>query len=205
MQMQAENLRVYSLAYASWQDPYYLHAAQEVRRYLKTFLTSPEGGFYASQDADLIDGQDSASYFALDDGQRRKLGIPRIDTHMYSRENGWAITGLATLYAATGDDEALVDAVRAARWVLANRSLPGGGFLHGANDAAGPYLGDNISMARALLTLYSVTVVRQWLSRTEATLSFIGVNFRDPPASCSPTSTASPQESQSPQPRPHHH
>src|SRR5260370_20424889 len=92
MQMQAENLRVYSLAYARWQDPSYLHAAQEVRRYLKTFLTSPEGGFYTSQDADLIDGQDSASYFALDDGQRRKLGIPRIDTHMYTRENGCAIT-----------------------------------------------------------------------------------------------------------------
>src|SRR5260370_25416533 len=201
MQMQAENLRVYSLAYARWQGPSYLHAAQEIRRYLKTFLTSPEGGFYTSQDADLIDGQDSASYFALDDGQRRKLGIPRIDTHMYSRENGWAITGLATLYAATGDDEALVDAVRAARWVLANRSLPGGGFLHGANDAAGPYLGDNISMARALLTLYSVTVVRQWLSRTEATLSFIGVNFRDPHGAGFLTSKAPPEEIQSLKPR----
>jgi len=74
MQMQAENLRIYSLAYARWQDPTYLHAAREIRRYLKAFLASAEGGFYTSQDADLIDGQDSAGYFALDDAQRRKLG-----------------------------------------------------------------------------------------------------------------------------------
>jgi uncharacterized protein YyaL (SSP411 family) len=56
MQMQAENLRVYSLAYARWHDPRYLHAAQELQRYLREFLTSPEGAFYTSQDADLLGG-----------------------------------------------------------------------------------------------------------------------------------------------------
>src|ERR1700749_2470209 len=63
MQMQAENLRIYSLAYAQWGDPAYLHAAQEIRRYLKTFLTSPEGAFYTSQDADLIEGHNGAENF----------------------------------------------------------------------------------------------------------------------------------------------
>src|SRR5271156_6067430 len=77
MQMQAENLRIYSLAYTWWGDPTYLRAAQEIRRYLKTFLTSPDGAFYTSQDADLIEGRLSAEYFALDDAHRRKRGIPR--------------------------------------------------------------------------------------------------------------------------------
>jgi len=180
MQMQAENLRIYSLAYGYWHDPVHLHAAQEIRRYLKTFLTSPDGGLYTSQDADLVDGQHSADYFALDDAQRRKLGTPRVDTHMYARENGWAIRGLVALYAATGDRDVLEDALHAARWVLANRSIPGGGFYHGANDAAGPYLGDNAAMASALVALYRATADRKWLDEAEVTTTFIDENFSDP-------------------------
>jgi len=180
MQMQAENLRIYSLAYTLWHDPAHLHAAQEIRRYLKTFLTSPEGALYTSQDADLIEGKHSGSYYALDDAQRRRLGIPRIDKNMYSRENGWAIAALATLYAATGDSEAREQALQAMRWVLANRTLPGGGFRHGDKDAAGPYLGDNASMARAFLALYGATAERQWLAQAENAVTFIDSNFRDP-------------------------
>ena len=179
MQMQAENLRIYSLAYAQWQDPKYLHAAQEIRRYLKTFLTSPEGAFYTSQDADLIEGHHSADYFALDDAHRRAQGVPRVDKHIYARENGWAINGLVALYAATGDTSVLDDALRATRWIIANRALPGGGFRHGASDANGPYLADTLAMERAFLSLYGATAERAWLSDAEAAMKFIDANFRD--------------------------
>src|SRR5262249_38516585 len=70
MQMQAENLRIYSLAYAQFGDPAYLHAAQEIRRFLVSFLMSPEGAFYTSQNADLVNGIHSASYFALGAAER---------------------------------------------------------------------------------------------------------------------------------------
>ena len=187
MQMQAENLRIYSLAYAQWHYPQHLHAAQEIRRFLATFLTSPTGAFYASQDADLVEGKHSADYFALNDAERRKLGVPRVDKHIYARENGWAINALATLYMASGDPAPLDEAIRAARWVLANRALPGGGFRHGSSDAsggasgdaAGPYLGDTIAMARAFVTLYEVTGEREWLAHAERALGFIAKNFRD--------------------------
>jgi uncharacterized protein len=183
MQMQAENLRIYSLAYSAWGNPEYLHAAQEIRRYLKTFLTSPQGAFYTSQDADLIDGKHSAEYFALDDAARRKLGIPRVDKHIYARENGWAINALVALYSATGDQKVLDGAEQATHWILANRAIPGGGFRHGAQDAAGPYLGDNIAMARAFISLYAATGDRVWLSNAESTMKFIGRNFKgDRPA-----------------------
>ncbi|HEY6351620.1 MAG TPA: DUF255 domain-containing protein [Candidatus Angelobacter sp.] len=179
MQMQAENLRIYSLAYAWWHDPAYLHAAQEIRRYLKTFLASPDGGFYTSQDADLIEGKHSARYFTLNDAQRRRQGIPRVDQHMYTRENGWAITGLVSLYAATGDGAVLEDALRSTRWVLADRTLVDGGFRHDASDPAGPYLGDTVAMARAFMSLYGATGDRQWLERTKAAMKFIDGNFHD--------------------------
>ena len=171
MQMQAENLRIYSLAYAQWKDPAYLHAAREIQRYLKTFLTSPDGAFYTSQDADLVDGHHSADYFALDDAHRRALGVPRVDTHIYARENGWAIEALVALHAATGDETALHDAERAANWILLHRALPGGGFRHGGTGAqvpsaaSGPYLGDTVAMERAFVALYGATADRQWLAR----------------------------------------
>jgi len=179
MQMQAENLRAYSLGYAQFHDSAYLHAAQEIRRYLKTFLTSPQGGFYTSQDADLQQGHHSGEYFALEDAARRKQGVPRVDKHMYARENGWAINGLVAFYAATGDASALADATKAAQWVLANRALPGGGFRHDAKDVAGPYLGDSIAMARAFVALYGATGDRAWLAHAQAAMKFIVENFRD--------------------------
>jgi hypothetical protein len=161
MQMQAENLRIYALAYAQWGDPEYLHAANEIARYVKTFLTSPEGAFYTSQDADLVEGKHSASYFALDDPARRKLGVPRIDRHEYARENGWMIAALATLYSATGDRQFLDAANRSAQWVLHNRALANGGFRHDAHDVAGPFLGDNAAMARAFLALSCLARARR--------------------------------------------
>jgi uncharacterized protein len=180
MQMQAENLRIYSLAYAAWHDPNYLHAAEEIRRYLGTFLLSSGGAFYTSQDADLTAGKHSAEYFRLNDAQRQKFGIPRVDKHVYARENGWAINGLVTLYVVTGNRATLDESIRATRWILAHRTLPGGGFRHGSADPSGPYLGDTIAMMRAFLALYAATGEREWLAHAQAAAAFILNNFRDP-------------------------
>jgi uncharacterized protein YyaL (SSP411 family) len=177
MNFQAGNLRIYSLAYEEWHDPEYLKAAQDVQRFLTTFLLSPDGAFYTSMDADLIEGKHSAAYFKLDDAGRRKLGVPRIDKHIYSRENGWAIEALAVLYAASGDRQYLDQAMHAAEWIIQNRALDGGGFSHDSKDAAGPYLADSLTMARAFLTLYEVTGDRAWLARAESAARFMNTNF----------------------------
>jgi uncharacterized protein YyaL (SSP411 family) len=179
MSMQAENLRIYALAYAQWHDPSYLRAAQSVHQFLKAFLTSPDGAFYTSQDADVVEGKHSAEYFALDDTGRRKQGVPRVDTHLYARENGWAITALVSLYAVTADPKILDEGVRAADWVTLHRKLPSdGGFRHGAKDVAGPFLGDSIAMTRAYLALYSVTGDRKWLRSAETTMAYVDKTFR---------------------------
>ena len=177
MQMQAENLRIYALAYSLWHDDTYLKTANRIRGYLKDFLMSPEGAFYTSQDADLIDGRHGGEYFQLDDGDRRKQGIPRIDTHVYARENGWAINALAVLYAVSGNRDCLEDAVRAADWVCAHRALSNGGFQHDAADPAGPYLGDTLCMGRAFLALYACTGDRAWLQKAARAVDFISANF----------------------------
>jgi uncharacterized protein YyaL (SSP411 family) len=178
MQMQAENLRTYAQSYALWKEVAYREAAQKIRAYLDNFLKSSEGAFYTSQDADLVPGEHSASYFALSDAARRARGIPRIDTHEYARENGWAINALAAFYGVTGDETALAEATHAAEWTIAQRALPDGGFRHDAENLGGPYLGDSASMARAFLALYAVTGDRKWLARAEKTAQYIETNFK---------------------------
>ena len=178
MAMQAAPLRLYALAYGQFGDAKYLQAVRDFHRYVTTFLRSPEGAFYTSQDADLVKGEHSAEYFALSDAARRKLGVPVVDKHRYARENGWMIRALATAYTVTGEHVYLDDAQRAARWIIANRSLPDGGFRHDERDAAGPYLEDTLAMGDAFLALYTATGSREWLGRAQSSAGFIEQHFR---------------------------
>ena len=177
MSIQADNLRTYALASEQWPDWGYGAAAAAVRRYLRDFLQGADGEFYTSQDADLVPGQHAGGYFLLDDGDRRARGVPRVDAHSYARENGWAIGALCALSCATGDPAPLGEAARAAGWVDAHRALPGGGFRHGEDDAAGPFLGDTLSMGSAFLALHQATGDPAWLARAEAAADFIRGHF----------------------------
>ena len=176
--IQAVALRQYSLAYAQTGNPEDLSAAQAIHGYVTHFLTAPTGAFYVSQDADLHDGEDNEAYYKLSDAERRRQGIPRIDTHVYARENGWVIAALADYSAASGDASALAQAERAAAWVLTHRALPGGGFRHGDADPAGPYLGDSLAMGQAFLDLYNVTGDRSDLRNAAAAARFIAAHFK---------------------------
>jgi hypothetical protein len=178
MSFQAEDMRVYALAYRVYGDERYLKAARDIERYLLAFLRSPEGAFWASQDADPSPGEHGGDYFALDDAGRRARGMPRVDASAYARENGWAITGLAHLFRATGDASTLEAAVKAAEWAIERRSLPGGGFRHDDQDAAGPYLADTLAMARAFFELHQVTQNRKWLDRSADAMRFLAKTFR---------------------------
>lgn len=177
MSIQTDNIRLYSQAYLVFNEPRYLKAAQDIQRYLADFLTSPEGAFYSSQNADQSKEVDGHAYYPLADKERRALGMPRIDTNVYARENGWVIRALAALYEASSDEKVLQHAKRSLAWVEQNRSLPDGGFRHAANDPAGPYLGDTLAMGEAYLALYVATGDRQYLSKGQAASKFIAANF----------------------------
>ena len=179
LSFQADDLRLYSEAYARWHDQRYLEAALALERYTSAFLRAPEGAFYVSQDADLSTRVTGHEYYSLSDAARGHLGIPKVDKHEYARENGWMIRALARLYDVTGESGAIADATRAAEWVLAHRALPGGGFSHDASDKGGPFLDDTLSMGQAFLALYRSTGNRLWLNRAREAMSYIVANFRD--------------------------
>ena len=179
MSIQATYLRIYSQAYAQWGTPAYLDAAHDIYGYLNHFLRSPEGAFYVSQDADLSASVDGGKYYSMSDAQPRGLGIPRVDTHVYARENGWAIRALTGYYDATGDARALAEAETAAHFIITHCSLEGSGFGHGEHTTGGPYLGDNLAMAEAFLDLYRSSGDRAWLHQGLMTLDYIQGHFQD--------------------------
>jgi uncharacterized protein YyaL (SSP411 family) len=100
-----------------------------------------------------------------------------VDTHLYARESAWMAHALVSLYAVTGEAPILEESISAARWIVANRALAGGGFRHDAADAAGPYLGDSVSAGRAFLALWAATGDRAWLARARETAGFVAKTF----------------------------
>jgi uncharacterized protein YyaL (SSP411 family) len=178
MAIQTSNIRIYSAAYALWHDPLYLQTAEKIYGFLQNFLLSPEGVFYTSQDADVIQGEHSGKYFKLDDKGRRTQGMPRVDKHIYARENGWVIDALVQLYDVTGNTSYLAQAEKTARWIMAHRSQPGGGFRHDEKDVSGPYLSDTLAMGRAYLSLYAATAKREYLQQASGAADFINTHFQ---------------------------
>lgn len=182
MRTQAGVLRSYALAWARLRRPADLRAALAMRDYLLGFLRDPGGGFYVSQDADLVQGQKAGDYFRLDDAGRRALGLPRIDRSLYADASGQAAEALATLYEASGDERALQAARAAAEWLLRNRRMPDGGYRHGEQDDGRRYLNDTLAPARAFLALYRVTGERRWLAQAQAAGDAIRKTFAAPGA-----------------------
>jgi uncharacterized protein len=182
MAFQADDLRLYSEAYARWHDPQHLAAARSLYLYMTKFLAAPDGGFYVSQDADVSAQISGHEFYPQDDAGRRALGMPRIDVHEYARETGWAIRALCKYYDVTGDENALSQAIRAARWSIANRLARSGAFSHDAADRGGPFLDDSLAMGQAFVALYRSTGAREWLSSAKAVLAAINRQLRDPKA-----------------------
>ena len=174
---QARAIILYTDAYRLWGSEEYLSAAERIAEYVFSFLTSPEGAFYTSQDADVHPGEHAEPYFQLNDQGRRALGIPRVDTNLCARENGLMIRALVRLFTATGNRRYFVAAERAADWVLKHRTLSGGGFSHGEEPSSGPFLADAVSMGEALLSLYSAGAERSYLMRARELVSFIEQHF----------------------------
>ena len=69
-------------------------------------------------------------------------------------------------------------AERSAKWVIANRALPDGGFRHGDKDRGGPFIGDTLAMGQAFLDLYAATGNRDWLTAAAKAGDFVAT-FRD--------------------------
>lgn len=152
-------LAAFAGAAVMFADPVCRQAADRIYGFLKNTMAAPGGGFYASM--------------GLSEGE------PGVDKRQYARETAQAISGLLAYYDATGSAAARELAVAGERWALANRALANGGFRHTEQDESGPYLADNVEMAKALLALHRSTGERAWLDQARITADFIARTFVD--------------------------
>jgi uncharacterized protein YyaL (SSP411 family) len=179
MTVQAGAIDNYARAYLVTKDARWLETARSIERYVARFMTSKDGGFYTTQDADLnahdmskpfLDGH---AYYAKLEGERLALGLPRIDTHEYARENGLTIAAYATLYEATKDQRAREVAERAAKRILATHANDRGGVAHDATPKADVlFLADNAAFAWGLVRLSEATGDAQWKEHAARIVGF---------------------------------
>lgn len=183
--IQAGAIENYALMARVTGDDKWLDPARQVAGYMRTMMRSPQGGFFTSQDADLrregaptVVGEE---YYALDDAQRRELGMPRIDDNVYADLNGLMVRALVELYAASGDAADLAAARAAAEHVLSTHRADGGGFVHGVEDDRGGilYLRDQVAMGWGLLALYRATGDGVWLQEATAIGELLQARFED--------------------------
>ncbi len=161
MEFQAAQLEAYARGYVSSHDASLLADAQRIASYLNSFLSNADGAFLVNQDADLnahdhrapfVDGD---VYYRLPEAQRRALGIPWVDSHVYAHENGLAISAFCTLHEASQSPEPLRRARRAGDLALRTLVAPDGAVRRGAT---GPrYLADAADLGRAFVRLAELT------------------------------------------------
>lgn len=180
----------YAEAFEVTRDAKWLDTARATRAYVSRFLIGPDGGFYATQDADLNAHERGKTfllgheYYAKSEAERLALGVPRIDTHEYARENGLAIRAYCTLVRVTQDDTATKEATRAADRILSTHSDPRGGVTHDAPGAEVStkllHLADNAAFAWGLLGLWDVTHSEARLAQATKIADFVLASLEDP-------------------------
>ena len=134
MSVNAGNLGNYADAFAQTGDERWLRAARSIQRWMRRFLKTREGTFFASQDADPPGGISGERYFRLSDPERVRRGIPRVDRSVYAAENGLVIQAFCRLHAATDRQTTLREAIFCAKQILATHRAPDGALRHAPRD-----------------------------------------------------------------------
>ena len=177
LQFQAEGIRLYAAAYAQRRIPRISRPRGTSIRYVRAFLKSPEGAFYVSQDADLVAGEHSAEYFALERRGAPAEGDPaRRHAPLRARER---LDGPGPRRALRGDRRG--GDARTRRWRrpldrLAARA-PGRRFPPRRGRRRGAVPGRLGGGGRAFLALWAATGDRVWLARSRDAAGYVAKTF----------------------------
>ena len=202
--VQAGALLNYAEAYQRTGDEQWLRQASGIVDYLNEFLRSPQGAYYASQDGSVNSATDGISpsptetrngYYALNDQQRREIGLPHVDKTIYGDINGRLISALVQLYEASGDVIYLQQAETIGNYLVTHHLLPDAWFAQATQDPAPKhgqrnqgrlrnlpnqqkmFLRTQAHIGQGMLALFKANGNPNWLRRAdklaEATISFL--------------------------------
>jgi len=179
LESQAAALQAYAQAYQVFGDDRYRDAIANVDRYLNEFMRASDGGYFANQQdrfATAVGDISMDEFYALDDENRRRYGIPSIDHAVYSDVNARVILGYVMAHQATGKQAYLDRASAAAKQLLEKRQtregwlqqlvlddhLSGDQRIHRLHEQALPYLRVQAHFGQALLALHGATGEPVW-------------------------------------------
>jgi uncharacterized protein YyaL (SSP411 family) len=152
-------LKDYLLGYQATGNESYRTIVEGILHYTDTHLSSPNGGFYGSQDAD-------EEYYHLDAQGRGKASPPKIDECVYTDWNGQMISQYLLAYQSLGLKEPLERAEKALNFLREQAYQKGGGMSHFVADGGTGLRGllaDQVYMAEALITAYQTTAQGEYL------------------------------------------
>jgi len=193
--VQSNAITAFAIGYQNTGDKKYLVGLHDIDRFLKEWMSAPDGTFYTNQKnqpANLPANISINDYWLLtSDSERRKFGTPPVDHAVYTDRNGEVIAAYVLAYEATGNDDYLDTAKKAASAILDNRMQDEGWVVQArANDKVSddarmrayvtevrPFLSAQVWFGTGLLSLYRATGDEHWLQAADrigkATLRFL--------------------------------
>jgi uncharacterized protein YyaL (SSP411 family) len=166
---------------------HYRQVADSVIEYLDRFLKSGEGwGFYNSQCGEIpypehyVSGEE---YYSKDSLQRLALGIPPVDSSIYTDANAMTISAYLKAAKVAGRSDCRDYAVRTLDEVLEAGAEDNGTLYHDLlNNNAAPdgLLTDEVNVATALLDAYEITGNEPYLKKSRKIVDFVEANLVDP-------------------------
>jgi uncharacterized protein YyaL (SSP411 family) len=193
--VQSNAITAFAIGYQHTGDKKYLAGLNDIDRFLKEWMLAPDGTFYTNQKdqpANLPANMSINDYWLLtSDSERRKFGTPPVDHAVYTDRNGEVIAAYVLAYEATGNDDYLDTAKKAASSILDARMQDEGWVVQArSNDKVSddarmrayvtevrPFLSAQVWFGTGLLSLYRATGDEQWLLAADrigkATLHFL--------------------------------
>ena len=180
--VQSNAITAFAIGYQHTRDEKFVEGIQAIDRFLKDWMMAPDGTFYTNQKSEppgLPEGMTANDYWLLPtDRERRKFGTPPVDHAVYTDRNGEVISAYVLAFEATGDDEYIATATKAAESILENRMHDDGWLVQAQSNerAAGdsrmrtlvteerPFLSAQAWFGSALLSLYRATADDRWLA-----------------------------------------
>ncbi|GCD79842.1 DUF255 domain-containing protein [Schleiferia thermophila] len=174
LSVQARYIKMYLWYYYITDDKKYLDAAIKIKDYNERFLKHQDSwGYSNAQDADLVKGVKSTNFFKFSDKERISLGIPEIDSTITTEGNAKLAESYCYLYAYTGDNTYLEKSANIINMLMNNYVKNRGLYQHVLNYDHPEALADQLSMLKALITLFKFTNDTLYLNETDRLISAI--------------------------------
>ena len=182
--VQAGLMDNYLEAYQVTGDDKYGETAAGIKAYVTRFLSDRgKGGFYGSQDADVVSHDPNAQlmpgeeYYSKSERERLVIGMPDTDKTIYTDWNGQMISAYLHLYQAMEDEHARDFALKTINRIL-DENMHYNMMCHYYNQLPG-MLSDQVYFAQALADAYQSTGDRKYLADAEKLAGFMVAQLQD--------------------------